>query len=87
MRTIELGNLIKAGRNAKEMSQRVLAKRVKASQASVSAWETGQIRPDPTKLFALAGVLDLDIGELATAAAKRTSTEECTPTEEVPADA
>lgn len=69
---MQFGTAIRDARIAKKLSQGQVARHLKVSQPSVSAWESGDAFPAVPMLTPLAQLLDLNLEEvLALAAAGR----------------
>lgn len=64
MDIIKTGNLIKALRIEKNLTQKELAEKLNVSTAAVSKWENGKGFPDISILEPLSSVLGISIGEL-----------------------
>ena len=64
MDIIKTGNLIKALRNEKGLTQKELAEKINVSTAAVSKWENGKGFPDISILEPLSSALGISIGEL-----------------------
>jgi transcriptional regulator with XRE-family HTH domain len=60
----ELGDAIRAAREARGLTLEAVGRRFGISKAAVNAWETGTNMPDPRKLAALAETLALDPARL-----------------------
>ena len=58
------GEVIKALREKKDMTQASLAEKIGVSDKAVSKWETGRGLPDITLLEPIAGALGISVGEL-----------------------
>lgn len=59
-----LESRLRSARIKRGLTQSAFAKRVKATQAAVSMWESGLIAPHPNKLRAISSVLDIPVPEL-----------------------
>lgn len=59
-----LGKRLKDARVERGLTQSAFAKRVKATQAAVSMWESGAIAPHARKLRAISTALDIPVPEL-----------------------
>ncbi len=59
-----IGKRIREARQARGLSQEALGERLGVSFQAVSSWETGKFIPDPERLPALAGELDLSLDAL-----------------------
>ncbi len=65
---VAVGNRIRARREELGLSQAALADRLSRTQTAISYWEAGRRSPDVEDLVALADALDLEPGDLLTAA-------------------
>ena len=61
---MEIGNIIRTKRRAKDMTQEELAEKMSVSISAVSQWECGKSIPDLTMIPALCSVLDVSADEL-----------------------
>ncbi len=61
-----IGRFITELRQAKGMTQKDLASRLRVSDKTISRWETGKVLPDPSSWLALGEVLDIGVNELLT---------------------
>lgn len=64
-----LGTHIRAGRVAKNLTQKTLGELIGTNQSSVAAWESGKVQPKIPVLVTIADVLELDLHDLIDAAA------------------
>lgn len=55
---------IKVQREKRGITQMVLSEKMKVTQATISMWESGEVRPTADKLPLLARVLECTIDEL-----------------------
>ena len=68
--SILFAETLKKIRTEKGLSQLELAKRMYVARATVTRWESGVRLPDAAMIARLAGVLEVDVGMLLSAAAK-----------------
>lgn len=66
----EIGQILKAAREAKGLTQKQVAERIGRGQQIVGHWETGYAQPDANTLFVLCDIYEISIDE---AFAKKTS--------------
>mgnify|MGYP001616784380 CR=1 FL=1 len=64
----DLGSLIREARHGKRLTQQALADLLGKGQPAVCGWEKNKARPSTRTLALLAGVLDLDLGDVTLAA-------------------
>lgn len=64
----ELGTRIRAGRIAKNLTQKRLGELLGTNQSSIAAWESGKVQPKVAALLATAHILELDPHDLIDAA-------------------
>lgn len=61
---MSLGERIRAARLGLKISQQAIAKKFEISRAAVAQWESGETRPDQSRLVELAGMLNMDVSDL-----------------------
>lgn len=61
---MDIGSRLKKHRLAKEFTQEDVAKKLNASRATISSWETGRTFPDIEKLVYLSNLYDLSLDQL-----------------------
>lgn len=66
----EFGRLLSSARTRQALSQGELAAQLEVAQQTVSRWEKGQSRPPGKMVARVAAALDLDVGELVSAAGR-----------------
>lgn len=59
----EIGQILKAAREAKGMTQKQVAETLGRRQQIVGHWETGYAQPDANTLFELCDIYDISIDE------------------------
>jgi transcriptional regulator with XRE-family HTH domain len=74
MDVVRIGRFITELRQAKGLSQKELAVRLRVSDKTISKWETGKGLPDPSSWMALGEALDVGVNELLIG---RKSEDEC----------